>query len=60
MNAKKGIASSVSFVITPKMRSGSVRRSGHERLMAPPECGASSTPTTKNTSPTAASEKATG
>ncbi len=37
MNAKKGMASSVSLVITPKMRSGSVRSSGHERLMAPPE-----------------------
>ncbi len=37
MNAKKGMASSVSLLITPKMRSGNVRSSGHERLMAPPE-----------------------
>ena len=37
MKAKNGIASSVSLLITPNIRSGSVRSSGQDRLTTPPE-----------------------
>ena len=60
MKVKKGMASSVSFDITPQNRSGSALSSGQERLMEPFEKGASSTPMRKNRRPLAASEKATG
>jgi hypothetical protein len=60
MNVKNGMASNVSFDITPHSRSGIAFSSGQLRLIEPPESGASSTPMTKNSRPFAASAKATG
>ncbi len=37
MKVKKGIASSVSFDITPQNRSGSALSNGQDRLIDPPE-----------------------
>ncbi|MNT63996.1 hypothetical protein D3C72_2018590 [compost metagenome] len=59
MKVKKGMASNVSFDITPQNRSGSALSSGQDRLIES-DSGASSTPTIKNRRPFAASEKATG
>mgnify|MGYP005865826547 CR=1 FL=1 len=60
MKVKNGMASSVSFERIPHKRSGIARRSGQSSVMVPAERGASQTPMTKNKSPFAASEKATG
>ena len=60
MKVKNGMARSVSLLSTPKKRSGRAPRSGQERVIWPPEIGASSTPMTKNRRPLAASAKATG
>ncbi|MCY1500238.1 hypothetical protein D9M68_342770 [compost metagenome] len=59
MKVKNGMASNVSFDITPQNRSGSALSSGQERLIES-DSGASSTPMMKNSRPLAASEKATG
>ena len=60
INVKNGMASNVSLAMTPNIRSGKDRNSGHDRLMAPFDSGASSTPTMKYSRPQAPSEKATG
>ena len=60
MKVKKGIASKVSFDMTPHNLPGMVLRSGQLRLIAPSDKGASSTPIRKKRRPLAASEKATG
>ncbi len=60
MKVKKGMASMVSFDIRPQSREVMESSSGQSRLKAPPEYGVSQTLSTKNKSPFAASEKATG
>ena len=60
MKVKNGMASITSFDNSPHSRSGMACSSGHDRLMVPPDRGASSTPMMKNRRPFAASEKATG
>ena len=60
MKVKKGMASKVSFDITPQKRSGRALSNGQDRLIEPPDKGASSTPMMKNKRPLAASENATG
>ena len=47
MNVKNGIASSVSLLMTPNMRSGMASSSVQLRLIEPFDSGASSTPITK-------------
>ena len=59
MNVKNGIARSVSFSMIPKMRSVWACRSGQNSLISLEKID-SSTPTTKNSNPPAASVNATG